>query len=46
MGYTLETPNKTKKIKIRSIDTENQEKYYEKNLSTQEKTEEQSTRIP
>ena len=24
----------------------NQEKYYEKNLSTQEKTEEQSTRLP
>ena len=25
---------------------QNQEKYYEKNLSTQEKTEEQGTRLP
>jgi len=35
------TPKKRKKVK-----NQNQEKDYEKNLSTQEKTEEQSARFP
>ena len=41
MGTKEAVPIETKKIK-----NPKQEKYHEKNLSTQEKTEEQSTRFP
>jgi Zn-finger protein len=47
LGYNIERyRGRNCDIYPKKIKKQNQEKYYEKNLSTQEKTEEQSTRFP